>query len=59
MKASEYLTEILKTSKFFEETETKLVATEIVKNQKITSICENTSEDKLWSSNIKTIEYAR
>ena len=59
MKASEYLSEILKTSKFFEETKTKLVAIEIVKNQKITSICENNSEDKLWSSKIKTDEYAR
>ena len=59
MKAKEYLLDILKNSKIFEERKVKVVANEIVKNQKITSICENNNEDKLWQSKIETNEYTR
>ncbi len=59
MKAKEYLLEILKNSNVFEESKAKLVAVEIVKNQKITSICENNNENELWSSKIEKNEYTR
>ena len=52
MKASEYLSNLLIASKIFEAPKVKLAAMEIVKNQKITAICENSNENILWSNNI-------